>query len=46
MKFILLPLFLYDFETATCSVLLTSRKAVQLNWYEFSTYFHQLQLPS
>ena len=46
MKFILLPLFFCDCETVTCSVLFTSGKAVQLTWYEFSTYLHQLQPPS
>ena len=29
-------------EIVTCSTLFTSRKAVQLTWYEFSTYLHQL----
>ena len=27
----------------TCSALFTSGKAVQLTWYEFSTYLYQLQ---
>ena len=43
--YILLPLFVCDCETVTCSVLFTSGKAVQLTWYEFSTYLQQLQPP-
>ena len=30
-------------ETVTCSALFTAGKAVQLTWYKFSTYLHQLQ---
>ena len=30
----------------TCSALFTSGKAVQLTWYEFSTWLHQLKPPS
>ena len=30
-------------ETVTCLALFTSGKAVQLTWYEFGTYLHQLQ---
>ena len=26
----------------SCSALFTSEKAIQLTWYEFSTYLHQL----
>ena len=33
-------------KTVTCSALIISGKAVQLTWYEFSTYLHQLQPPS
>ena len=29
-------------KTVTCSALIISGKAVQLTWYEFSTYLHQL----
>ena len=46
MKFIILPLFFFDCETITCSVLFASGKAVQLTWYKFSTYLNQLQPPS
>ena len=42
MKFTLLFLFFCDSETVTCSVLFTSGKAVQLTWYEFSTYLPSL----
>ena len=44
MKFTLCPLLFC--ETFTCSALFTLGKAVQLTWYEFSTYLHQLQPPS
>ena len=30
-------------ETVTCLAVFTSGKAVQLTWYEFGTYLHQLQ---
>ena len=33
-------------ESVSCSALFTSGKAVELTWYEFSTYIHQLQPPS
>ena len=38
-------LFLCNSETVTWVgyVLFTSGKAVQLSWYEFSTYLHHLQ---
>ena len=34
------------FGMGSSLALFTSGKAIQLTWYEFSTYFHQLQPPS
>ena len=41
-KFILLPLFCL-WDSHLFSLFTWSGKAVQLTWYEFSTYLHQLQ---
>ena len=35
--------FHFVWGPVSCSVLFTSGKAVQLTWYEFSIYLHQLQ---